>query len=48
MIIFLNVKINLGLNIIEKCLDGYYNLEIVFYFIFLEDVFEIIILNDLK
>lgn len=33
MIIFFNVKINLGFNIVEKCLDGYYNLEIIFYLI---------------
>lgn len=42
MIAFPNAKINLGLNIIEKRLDGFHNLETVFYPINLCDALEII------
>ena len=41
MITFPCAKINLGLNIIEKRIDGYHNLETVFYPIPLYDVLEI-------
>lgn len=41
MICFANAKINLGLNIIEKRIDGYHNLETIFYPIPLEDMIEI-------
>lgn len=41
MIVFPNAKINLGLNIVEKRLDGYHNLETVFYPINLQDALEV-------
>lgn len=41
MITFSNAKINIGLNIIGKRLDGYHNLETVFYPIPIEDPLEI-------
>lgn len=41
MLTFPNAKINLGLNITEKRLDGYHNLETVFYPIPLEDALEV-------
>lgn len=41
MITFPNAKINLGLHITEKRLDGYHNLETVFYPVPLEDALEI-------
>ncbi|MDD3211458.1 MAG: 4-(cytidine 5'-diphospho)-2-C-methyl-D-erythritol kinase, partial [Bacteroides graminisolvens] len=37
MITFPNSKINIGLNIVEKRVDGYHNLETVFYPIPLQD-----------
>lgn len=46
MLTFPNAKINLGLNITEKRLDGYHNLETIFYPIPLEDALEITISND--
>jgi len=42
MLAFANAKINLGLNLIEKRLDGYHNLETVFYPIKLNDVVELV------
>ena len=42
MITFPNAKINLGLNIVERRLDGYHNIETVFYPIPLTDVLEIV------
>lgn len=45
MITFPNAKINLGLNIVEKRLDGYHNLETIFYPIPLQDALEITPLN---
>lgn len=42
MISFPNVKINLGLNIIEKRPDGYHNIETVFYPVQFNDILEII------
>lgn len=45
MITFPNAKINLGLHITEKRLDGYHNLETVFYPIPLDDALEVHLLN---
>ena len=42
MIIFPNAKINIGLNIIERRLDGYHNLETIFYPVPIKDALEII------
>ena len=41
MITYPNAKINIGLNVVEKRLDGYHNIETVFYPIGLCDVLEI-------
>lgn len=41
MIVYPNAKINIGLNVVEKRLDGYHNLETVFYPIGLQDILEI-------
>lgn len=46
MITFPNAKINLGLNIVEKRLDGYHNLETVFYPVPIEDALEVNIRNE--
>ncbi|MBN1820141.1 MAG: 4-(cytidine 5'-diphospho)-2-C-methyl-D-erythritol kinase, partial [Prolixibacteraceae bacterium] len=48
MITFPNAKINLGLKIVEKRLDGYHNIETVFYPIELCDALEIIESAELK
>ena len=45
MITYPNAKINLGLNIVEKRLDGYHNLETVFYPINLQDALEVNLLE---
>lgn len=42
MVVFPNAKINLGLNIVEKRLDGYHNIESCFYPIPLTDAMEVI------
>jgi len=42
MVKFPNAKINIGLNIINKRLDGFHNIETVFYPIGLSDVLEIV------
>jgi 4-diphosphocytidyl-2-C-methyl-D-erythritol kinase len=42
MIVFPNCKINLGLNIISKRIDGYHNIETIFYPVPLKDSLEII------
>lgn len=42
MVSFPNVKINLGLNIVEKRYDGYHNIESVFYPIQYNDILEIL------
>ena len=42
MITFPNAKINLGLNIVERRLDGYHNIETVFYPVPLTDILEIV------
>lgn len=46
MIVFPNIKINLGLSITEKRPDGYHNLETVFYPVALEDALEIRTLTE--
>lgn len=43
MIVFPNVKINLGLNIVAKRPDGYHNLETVFYPVPLTEALEVVI-----
>jgi len=42
MICFPNCKINIGLNITEKRLDGYHNIETIFYPVSLCDIIEIV------
>jgi len=42
MIVFPNAKINLGLNVIEKRLDGFHNLESLFVPYFLCDILEVV------
>lgn len=42
MIVFPNSKINLGLTILDKRLDGFHNLETIFYPVALQDALEII------
>ena len=42
MIVFPNAKINIGLNIINRRIDGYHNLETVFYPIQIKDGLEVI------
>lgn len=42
MVVFPNAKINLGLNIVEKRLDGYHNIESCFYPIPYTDALEVI------
>ena len=42
MIVFPNCKVNLGLNILQKRIDGYHNLETIFYPVPLTDSLEII------
>ncbi len=42
MISFPNIKINLGLNIVEKRTDGYHNIETVFYPVQFNDILEIL------
>lgn len=46
MICFPNAKINLGLNIVSKRLDGYHNIETVFYPIPVKDALEIVSADD--
>ncbi len=46
MIVFPNAKINVGLNITSKRVDGYHNIESVFYPIPLKDVLEIVVAED--
>ncbi|MGE0562488.1 MAG: 4-(cytidine 5'-diphospho)-2-C-methyl-D-erythritol kinase [Flavobacteriales bacterium] len=49
MIVFPNAKINIGLNIVEKRVDGFHNIESVFYPVMeLFDVLEIIKSSALK
>jgi 4-diphosphocytidyl-2-C-methyl-D-erythritol kinase len=42
MILFPNAKINIGLNITERRLDGYHNLETIFYPIDIKDALEVV------
>ena len=42
MIIFPNAKINLGLNVTSRRLDGYHNIETLFYPIGLRDILEVV------
>ena len=46
MLVFPNAKINIGLNITEKRLDGFHNLETVFYPINLTDILEFVESKD--
>lgn len=46
MIFYPNAKINIGLNVVEKRLDGYHNLETVFYPINLQDAIEMNVIED--
>lgn len=48
MICFPNAKINLGLNVVSKRVDGYHNIETVFYPIALKDALEVLPSNDRK
>ena len=48
MLYYSNAKINLGLNIIEKRLDGFHNLETVFYPINIQDALEFIPSQETK
>lgn len=48
MICFPNAKINLGLNIIEKRIDGFHNIETVFYPIGWNDALEVILSKESK
>ncbi|RFZ95835.1 4-(cytidine 5'-diphospho)-2-C-methyl-D-erythritol kinase [Mucilaginibacter conchicola] len=48
MIVFPNAKINIGLNITERRLDGYHNLETVFYPVKIFDVLEVIEADELS
>jgi 4-diphosphocytidyl-2-C-methyl-D-erythritol kinase len=41
MISFPNAKINIGLNVVSKCEDGYHNLETIFYPVKLADALEL-------
>ncbi len=43
MLFFSNAKINIGLNITEKRLDGFHNLETVFYPVNLSDILEFVV-----
>lgn len=45
MVLFPNCKINLGLHITEKRIDGYHNIETLFYPVDLKDVLEVVTLN---
>ena len=45
MVLFPNCKINLGLNITEKRVDGYHSIETVFYPVELKDILEVVPIN---
>lgn len=47
MICFPNAKINLGLNVVSKRIDGYHNLETVFYPLKIHDALEVIVNESL-
>lgn len=42
MLCFPNAKVNLGLNVVSKRLDGYHNLETVFYPVAIKDALEVV------
>ena len=46
MITFPIAKINLGLNVVEKRLDGYHNLQTVFYPVPIMDALEVVPMSD--
>ncbi len=46
MIVFPNAKINIGLNIVEKRLDNYHNIESIFVPIPFKDILEIVVSNS--
>lgn len=48
MVVFPNSKINLGLNVIHKRIDGFHNIETVFYPVLWQDALEIIETNNGK
>jgi len=48
MILFPNAKINIGLNIVSKRLDGYHNLESIFYPLAIKDALEVIDADKLQ
>ncbi len=48
MVVFPNSKINLGLNVIHKRIDGFHNIETVFYPVLWHDALEIIETNNGK
>lgn len=48
MIVFPNAKINIGLNIINKRVDGYHNLETIFYPVMIKDVLEVVEAKELS
>lgn len=48
MILYPNAKINIGLNVIEKRVDGFHNLETLFYPVEAYDILEIVESDTLK
>jgi 4-diphosphocytidyl-2-C-methyl-D-erythritol kinase len=48
MILFPNAKINIGLNITERRLDGYHNLETIFYPVNIKDALEVVASDKLS
>ncbi|MBQ5784019.1 MAG: 4-(cytidine 5'-diphospho)-2-C-methyl-D-erythritol kinase [Bacteroidales bacterium] len=48
MILYPNAKINIGLNVIEKRVDGFHNLETLFYPVEAYDILEIVESDSLK
>mgnify|MGYP003311835309 CR=1 FL=1 len=46
MIVYPNAKINLGLNVVERRVDGYHNLESVFFPVAIRDMLEIVELPE--
>lgn len=48
MLTFPNAKINLGLNIVDKRLDGFHNIETVFYPINIKDALEFVVSDSSK
>lgn len=48
MIVYPNAKINIGLRVLNKCPDGFHNLETVFYPVPVNDILEIVQAKELK